>query len=449
MTSQIAEKDTSLGRTFFSYVFPNILGMIGLSVYILADTFFISVAEGANGLTALNLVLPVYSIIFAIGNMIAVGSATRFRIYKAQENGEADHYFTNAVIFCLIFSIPFLLIGLFFSQGIVTLLGADAEILPLAAPYTRIFMLFTPFFMWNYIATAFVRNDNAPKIAMAATLVSSLFNIVMDYVLMFPLHMGMRGAALATAISPIVGIMICMIHILSKKSAIRFMKTRPSFVRLFRSCQLGVSAMIGELAQGVTTLSFNFLILSITGNVGVAAYGVIANIAFVGNAIFNGLSQGSQPLFSYYYGKKRTGDVSRLLRLTIITGLVLAVVVILVTNLWADPLVAIFNSERNPAMAYLAAVGMHLYFIGYLFAAVNIVACGYLGATEAATWSFVTSLSRGLVAILIFAFILSKLFAMTGIWLAFPAAEAVTLILSVIAMIHWRKHIRGLSGTGR
>lgn len=449
MTSQIAEKDTSLGRTFFSYVFPNILGMIGLSVYILADTFFISVAEGANGLTALNLVLPVYSIIFAIGNMIAVGSATRFRIYKAQENGEADHYFTNAVIFCLIFSIPFLLIGLFFSQGIVTLLGADAEILPLAAPYTRIFMLFTPFFMWNYIATAFVRNDNAPKIAMAATLVSSLFNIVMDYVLMFPLHMGMRGAALATAISPIVGIMICMIHILSKKSAIRFMKTRPSFVRLFRSCQLGVSAMIGELAQGVTTLSFNFLILSITGNVGVAAYGVIANIAFVGNAIFNGLSQGSQPLFSYYYGKKRTGDVSRLLRLTIITGLVLAVVVILVTNLWADPLVAIFNSERNPAMADLAAVGMHLYFIGYLFAAVNIVACGYLGATEAATWSFVTSLSRGLVAILIFAFILSKLFAMTGIWLAFPAAEAVTLILSVIAMIHWRKHIRGLSGTGR
>ena len=104
--------------------------------------FFISVAEGANGLTALNLVLPVYSIIFAIGNMIAVGSATRFRIYKAQGNGEADHYFTNAVIFCLIFSIPFLLIGLFFSQGIVTLLGVDAEILPLAAPYTRIFMLF-------------------------------------------------------------------------------------------------------------------------------------------------------------------------------------------------------------------------------------------------------------------------------------------------------------------
>lgn len=449
MASQTAGKDTSLGRTFFSYVFPNILGMIGISAYILADTFFISVAEGANGLTALNLVLPVYSIIFAIGNMIAVGSATRFRIFKAQGNDEADHYFTNAILFCLLFSIPFLLVGLFFSKGLVMLLGADAVITSLAAPYSRIFMLFTPFFMWNYVANAFVRNDNAPKVAMTATLVSSLFNIVMDYVLMFPLHMGMRGAALATAISPIIGIIICAIHILSKKSAIRFVRTRPSLIRLFRSCQLGVAAMIGELAQGVTTLSFNFLILSITGNVGVAAYGVIANIAFVGNAIFNGLSQGSQPLFSYYYGKKRTGDVGRLLRLTIITGLVLAVLVILATNLFAGPLVAIFNSENNPAMANLAVAGMHLYFIGYLFAAVNIVACGYLGATEAATWSFVTSLSRGLIAILIFAFILSKLFAMTGIWLAFPAAEAVTLILSVIAMVHWRKHIQTISGTDR
>ena len=444
MAPQTVGKGTSLGRTFFSYVFPNIMGMIGISAYILADTFFISVAEGANGLTALNLVLPVYSIIFAIGNMIAVGSATRFRIFKAQGNDEADHYFTNSVFFCLLFSIPFILIGIFFSQGLVALLGADADIIPLAAPYTRIFMIFTPFFMWNYVANAFVRNDNAPKLAMTATLVSSLFNIVMDYVLMFPLHMGMRGAALATAISPILGIIICATHILSKKSAIRFIRTRLSFDRLFRSCQLGISAMIGELAQGVTTLSFNFLILSIAGNVGVAAYGVIANIAFVGNAIFNGLSQGSQPLFSYYYGKKRTGDVARLLRLTIITGLILAVFVILATNLLAEPLVAIFNSENNPSMASLAVVGMHLYFIGYIFASVNIVACGYLGATEAATWSFVTSLSRGLVAILIFAFILSAIFGMTGIWLAFPAAEAVTLILSIIAMIHWRKHITTL-----
>ena len=275
----------------------------------------------------------------------------------------------------------------------------------------------------------------------------SLYRTFFSYV--FPNIMGMRGAALATAISPIIGIVICAIHILSKKSTIRFIRTRLSAKRLFRSCQLGISAMIGELAQGVTTLCFNFLILAITGNVGVAAYGVIANIAFVGNAIFNGLSQGSQPLFSYYYGKKRTGDVSRLLRLTIITGLILAILVILATNLFADPLVAIFNSENNPAMANLAVVGMHLYFIGYIFASVNIVACGYLGATEAATWSFVTSLSRGLIAIIVFAFVLSKLFEMTGVWLAFPAAEAVTLILSIIAMAHWRKHILSLNSTDR
>ena len=317
----------SIFSIFLSFVLPNILGMIGLSAYILADTFFISAAEGANGLTALNLVLPVYSLIFAIGNMTAVGSATRFRILRARKEAEADCYFPNAMLFALLFSVPFLLIGVFAPEWLVTLLGSDAEIVPLATPYTRIFMLFTPFFMWNYICNAFVRNDGAPKTAMAATLLSSLFNIVMDYVLMFPLHMGMRGASLATAISPIIGIIICMMHFLSGKSTVRMWNRgsdgepdsrvsswkntvrlqRGNFFsvkRLLRSWQLGISAFIGEFAQGVITLSFNFLILGLTGNVGVAAYGVIANIAFVANSIFNGLSQGSQPLFSMYHGKQ-------------------------------------------------------------------------------------------------------------------------------------------------
>lgn len=442
MSKQMAGNGASLGRTFFSYVFPNIMGMLGISAYILADTFFISVAEGANGLTALNLVLPVYSLIFAIGNMVAVGAATRFRILRAQGNKEADAYFVNAVLFLLLFSIPFLLAGLVCPGRLVGLLGADAQILPLATPYTRIFLLFTPFFMWNYVANAFVRNDGAPKVAMAATLISSLFNIVMDYVLMFPMHLGMRGAALATAISPVIGIGICLGHILSKKSTVHFVRVRLSFRRLIRSCQLGTSAMIGELAQGVTTLCFNFLILSLAGNVGVAAYGVIANIAYVGNAIFNGLSQGAQPLFSYYYGKNQGSDVGRLLRLTIVTGLVLAAAVILITGGFAQPLIAIFNSENNRALAELATVGMHLYFTGYLFASVNIAACGYLGATEAAAWSFVTSLLRGLVLIIVFAFLLTALLGMTGVWLAFPAAELVTLFVAIAAMIRWQKRIR-------
>ena len=137
---------------------------------------------------------------------------------------------------------------------------------------------------------------------MAATLLSSLFNIVFDYVFMFPMHMGMRGAALATGVSPIISIGICMIHYLSKKNTIVFKWHLPSFKLLASAAGLGVVAFVGEIANSITTLVFNFILLALSGNNAVAAYGVIANIALVGTAIFNGVSQGLQPLASTSYG---------------------------------------------------------------------------------------------------------------------------------------------------
>ena len=222
----------SVNKMFAKYVSQNIMGMIGISLYILADTFFISKAQGADGITALNLVLPLYSLIFAIGSMIGVGSATRFKILRAKTDAQADTYFTNALFWACICSLPFMLAGGIRADGIMALLGADERIIEVGTIYTRIFMLFAPFFMCNYVFNAFVRNDGAPSLAMAATLCSSLFNIVMDYVLMFPLKLGMAGAALATAVSPVVGILICSMHFGAKDNTIRFCLAMPSIRKL-------------------------------------------------------------------------------------------------------------------------------------------------------------------------------------------------------------------------
>ena len=127
---------------------------------------------------------------------------------------------------------------------------------------------------------------------MSATLFSSLFNIVFDYILMFPLGLSMEGAALATAFSPIIGIAICCIHFKSKKSTIRLKPVLPSFRRLLYCCQVGVSSFVGEISSGVITVVFNMLILSLAGNTGVAAYGVVANTSLVAVALFNGIAQG-------------------------------------------------------------------------------------------------------------------------------------------------------------
>ncbi|SHJ56763.1 MATE family efflux transporter [Hespellia stercorisuis] len=424
----------SIRKQFAKYVSQNIMGMIGMSLYILADTFFISLAEGAMGITALNLVLPIYSLIFAVGAMIGVGSAIRFKILRARDDAHADRYFSNAVLCALALGMVFVVLGGLFPGQIVALMGGDAQIVAVGTSYTRIFMLFTPFFMWNHICNAFVRNDGNPTVAMAATLGSSLFNIVMDYVLMFPLGMGMAGAALATAVSPIIGIAICSIHFLSKKNTIRFRWTVPSPKLLLQSCQLGISAFIGEISSGVTTIVFNMLILRLAGNIGVAAYGVIANTSLVAISVFNGVAQGAQPLFSDLYGKGERGAVRRVLRMGVLTALVLAVIMVVLSRVGAESIVAVFNSERDEVMASYAVNGLKLYFMGFLFAGFNIVVTGYLSAVESVRWAFTTSIMRGVVAIILCALVLSATLGLNGVWLAFPAAEMVTAVVAVLAV---------------
>lgn len=429
------KKNPSVKKLFFKYVSQNILGMIGISAYVLADTLFIAHGEGADGITALNLVLPIYSLIFAIGSMIGLGAATRFKIYKSRNDEKAELLFFNAIAWAILLGFIGILLGIFIPDKIVQAMGGDEKILALGTPYTRIFLLFTPFFMLNYIFGAFVRNDGNPSLAMIATLASNLFNIVMDYVLMFPCGLGMAGAALATACSPIVGSSICCIHLFSKNSTVRFHWQIPSFKVLFQSCQLGVSAFVGEISSGVTTMVFNFLILAIAGNVGIAAYGIVANTAIVASSIFNGIAQGAQPLLSEYYGKGQKKAVKKILQLSIVTGLVAAGLILLVTNLVPEQIVSFFNSENNAKMATYAVTGTRLYFVGFLFAGFNIVGTGYLSATENAGLAFVTSIVRGFVAIIVCAAVLASLFAMTGVWLAFPTAELLSMLLMVYAII--------------
>lgn len=272
-------------KLFFKYVLQDVAGMIGVSVYILADTFFISLYSGADGLTMLNLVIPIYGLMYAFGSMVGIGSAIRYALKKASGDENTDFYFTHALSWDLILSIPFILLGIFAPQWVLHLMGADARITELGIQYLRIILIGSPFFMMNYAFTAFARNDNATTIGMIGSLSGSTFNIVFDYIFMFPLNMGMAGAALATALSPIVTMSVCSIHYLGKKNTIGFRWRLPSPRHLFSCCKLGVSAFIGEIASAVTTTVFNILILAMAGNIGVAAYGVIANISIVALSI--------------------------------------------------------------------------------------------------------------------------------------------------------------------
>ena len=422
-------------KQFAKYVSLNILGMVGMSCYIIADSFFIAKAEGANGLTALNLLLPLYNLIFAIGSMVGVGSAIRYSVLKTRGDSSADSYLFNALFFTAVLGLVFAFVGIFAPEKLLTLLGADSTIVETGRDYTRIFMCFGPIFMWNCVANAYVRNDGAPTVAMIATLSSSLFNIMFDYVLMFPLKMGMKGAALATVLSPVLGITICSFHLFSKRSNVKIKPCIPSIKRLISSCQVGIPAFVGEMSSGVITLVFNYVLLSLAGNIVVAAYGVVANVSLVTLAVFNGIAQGSQPLISRNHGAERHSDVNSLKKLSLIVALVMGIILYAVMYFATDPIVAVFNSEHNAQLAEYANTGVKLYFIGVLFAGLNIVGSSFFSAVEKAKEAAVISVLRGFVLVALFVLILPKTLGVNGVWLSYPAGEFSTMLVMIVMFL--------------
>ena len=180
------------------------------------------------------------------------------------------------------------------------------------------------------------------------------------------------------------------------------------------------------MSSGVTTTVFNLLLLRLAGNVAVAAYGVVANYALVATAIFNGVSQGAQPLVSQCYGRRERTGAKKLLLLGSGTAAALAAAVYAAVYGFTDSFVALFNSEHSALMAQYAFEGMRIYFVGYLFAGFNIVASGYLSAVDRPVEATITSLSRGVVAIVACSLVLSALLGMQGVWMAFPVSEGIT-----------------------
>lgn len=422
----------SIKKTFLRYVYTNILGMIGLSCYILADTFFISKKFGADGLASLNLAISIYSFINATGLMIGIGSATKYSIYQAQNKpNKANTTFTNSIKMGVLAGILFLIIGIVGSSAISSLLGATKNTFDMTNTYLKTILCFAPFFILNNIFIAFIKNDGDPKLSMTGMLIGSLSNIILDYVFIFHLQWGMFGAAFATGLAPIVSMCILMIHCIKKKNRFHFHKSKLEIVQVTRVCGLGVSYFIAEIASGIILIVFNLLILSIAGNIGVAAYGIVANLALVATSIFAGIAYGTQPLLSKAFGQGNNDNIRHLLKYEILVSLGISIVIYVLIVIFNYKFVEIFNRDHIEMLSKTASQGLIIYFIGFFFAGVNIIISGILSSIDKPKLAFTISILRSGCIIVPLALLLSYIFGMVGIWLSFPISEILTLIVAV------------------
>lgn len=419
---------------FLQYVLLNVCGMIGLSCYILADTFFVSKGLGANGLTALNLAIPIYSFVHGSGLMLGIGGATKYSIYRGQkEYKKATTVFSNTVYAMAGAAAVFVVIGIFFSGILTSLLGADQTVFQMTKTYLQVILLFAPAFIANDTLLCFVRNDGNPQLSMAAMLTGSLSNIVLDYVFIFPLQMGIFGAVLATGLAPIISLAVLSRHWIGKQSRLHLERIRPSLPLTLTVVSLGIPSLITEAASGMVIILFNTIILRLQGNIGVAAYGVVANLSLVVTSIYTGIAQGTQPILSRAYGYGDKKSVKLALKYAILTMLFLSACIYLFFFVTANPIAGIFNSEHSRPLQLIAASGLKLYFTAIPFAGFNIILSIYFTSTESALPAHIVSLSRGFIVIIPMAFLLSFLFGMTGVWLSYPLAEG---IVALIALFH-------------
>ena len=426
--------NTTIFKDFSKYVTFNILGQIAYSCYTLADTFFVSSDIGTNGLTALNLAFPVFCIISGTGLMIGVGGSTRFSILKSRnKTKDADQVFINALLLVLVFSSIFFFAGVFASQYLTKILGADKEVFTITNIYLKVLMLFTPAFMLNHLLQCFIRNDGNPSLSMAAMITGSFSNIILDYIFIFPLHMGIFGAAFATGLSPVISMFVLLPYFIRRKNS--FHLTIPNLVEMKRTiCKIlanGIPPFLTEAASGVVMFLFNFILLKISGNIGVAAFGVISVIALVVISLYTGLSQGMQPLISQNHGKGAKENIRTLFKYSVITSILLSGVIYGIIFCNAPHLVSFFNNEQDLLLAKYAIPGLKLYFTACPFIGLNIVFSTYFISINNPVPAQIISILRSFFILIPMAFILSHFWGMIGVWLAYPATELLVFIFAL------------------
>lgn len=435
------EKQSCLGE-FAKYTFLSVMGMVGLSCYILADTFFIARGLGTNGLAALNLAIPVYSFVHGSGLMLGMGCGIRYSIFKGQKAWKPlNQVFTGGVLAAAVLACFFMTTGLFFSQELTGLVGARGEVEDMTRIYLKVILLFSPAFLMNDLLISFVRNDGNPRLSMLSMVGGSLANIVLDYIFIFPMGMGIFGAVLATGGAPVISMAVLSGHWIKRKNGFHFSRER-SWRKILRilggSISLGVPSLITEMSAGLVILVFNGIILGIAGNTGVAAYGVIANISLVVTAVYTGISQGIQPLVSRAYGNGDRARARQILGYGVAVVLILSAAVYGIMFLGADGITGIFNSEKDEQLQRIAVEGIRLYFTAIPFAGFNIVLSQFFTSTEKALPGQMISVTRGFVLIIPAAFVLAYVAGMRGVWLAFPVTE---LVVSLLGIMFYRRSV--------
>lgn len=419
-------------KSLLKFAFPTILAMLFMGLYTAADTVFVTRFADTNALSALNIVCPVINLIVGFGTMLATGgSAVIAGKMGAREDSGAAQDFTLLIAAGALSGAVIAVLGVSFLDRLVRGLGAGSLLFPYCKKYLFTLLLFTPASILQVLFQNLLVTAGRPGVGMALGIGAGIANILLDYVFMVPMQMGIRGAALGTGIGYMIPAVTGLWFFSAKKNRLHFRKPTLGLSLLVKSCANGFSEMVSQAAAAVTTFLFNRTMMKLLGENGVAAITIIIYTQFLLSTLYIGFSMGVAPVISYNYGKQDEEQLRRVLSICMRFIALVSVLIFLLTFILGSPLVCIFSEKGTPVYE-IARKGFLIFPFSFLFCGLNIFISAAFTALSNGKLSAILSFLRtfGLITVLLLT--LPELLGVTGVWLAVPIAELITMLAALV-----------------
>lgn len=427
-------------RVLLRFVMPSIVMMIFTSIYGVVDGLFVSNYVGKTPFAAVNLAWPLAMMIAALGFMIGTGgSAVISNALGKGENKKANEYFSMLIAATVIGGIILTVLGMIAIRPIMSFMGAADELIEDCVLYGRILLIFeTPFMLQNVFQSFFITAEK-PKMGLYVTIAAGFTNIVLDFLFIGVFKWGLVGAAAATGFSQVVGGIVPLIYFVGKNdSLLHFAKFRFYGKVLLKTCTNGSSELMTNISLSLVNMLYNFQLMKIAGENGVAAYGVIMYVNFIFLAAFIGYSIGIAPVVGYNYGAENHAELKNLFKKSLIIVSISGAAMLLLSESLAMPLAKLFVGY-DPLLFEITRRGFVIFSVSYLISGVNIFSSAFFTALGNGAISAAISFLRTLLFQVVSVLILPVFLGIDGIWLSVTAAECAALIVTVAFFINQRK----------
>lgn len=438
MKIQISEKFTY--KKIILFTLPSILMMIFTSIYGVVDGYFISNFVGKTPFTAVNFIMPFLMILGSLGFMFgAGGSALISKTMGEGDKEKANKIFSLLVYTAFVVGIIIMVLGLLLIRPIAVALGAKEELLENSVLYGRIILFAIPAFILQYAFQSFFVTAERPQLGLVITLIAGFTNIICDALFVAVFHWGLVGAAVATALSQLVGGLIPVFYFISpNKSLLRLGKTNLDGKAILKCFTNGSSELLSNISMSIVNMLYNIQLMKYAGEDGIAAYGVLMYVNLIFLAVFIGYSVGAAPITGYHYGAGNTKELKGILKKSSVIIGIFSVFMVIFAELMARPLAMLFVGYDMDLLK-LTLRGFLFFSFSFLFAGVSIFSSSFFTALNNGLVSAIISFLRTLVFQIAAVLLLPLLWGIDGVWTAIVVAEGMAAILSILFLFLYRK----------